>query len=394
MNKRERHILITTCYGHFMSHYNMLVFPAVALPLTLRLQMNLADVLAISFWMYLLFGLSALPWGLVADRWGAPFLIPIYYFGAGLSGFAAAYWLDSSSALAYCLASIGLFSGIYHPAGLGLISKEIERVSVGMGVNGMFGNLGLAAAPFITGIVNWFWGPRATYLTLGGLNLFGIVLLIIYPLELPKSHSSGKVQDNNGNLGAFMILLMAMMLGGVAYRGATVITPAYFELKGEGIYRGLLSLLGEGMSTNLVATSITSIIFIVGMIGQYIGGRVADRFHLQRSYLVFHAFTVPVAFFIAFATDWSLILLAMIYFFFLLGMQPIENTLVGRFTPAKFRHSAFGMKFILTFGVGALAVKIVEGMERGYGIETVFPTLGAVSIGLILFILVLIKKTD
>jgi len=68
MNPRDRRILVITCFGHFMSHYNMLVFPAVVLPLAGRLNMDMAQVLGISFWMYLLFGLTALPWGMVADR--------------------------------------------------------------------------------------------------------------------------------------------------------------------------------------------------------------------------------------------------------------------------------------------------------------------------------------
>jgi MFS family permease len=59
--------------------------------------------------------------------------------------------------------AIGFFSGIYHPAWLGLISKEMQRVSVGMGFNGMFGNLGLATAPLLTGFVNWLWGPQAAF---------------------------------------------------------------------------------------------------------------------------------------------------------------------------------------------------------------------------------------
>ena len=51
---------------------------------------------------------------------------------------------------------------------------------------------------------------------------------------------------------------------------------------------------------------------------------------------------------------------------------PIENTLVARFAPKRFHHSAFGAKFVLTFGVGALAVKGVAAIETGYDIETVF----------------------
>ena len=143
LQSHERRILINTCYGHLMSHLNMLVFPAVVLPLTAIFEMDMAGVLAMSFWMYLLFGLTALPWGLAADRWGAGPLMKIFYAGAGLAGISAAVFLGKPSIFVLALAFLGLFSGIYHPTGLGLISKQMTRVGLGMGTNGMFGNLGL-----------------------------------------------------------------------------------------------------------------------------------------------------------------------------------------------------------------------------------------------------------
>ncbi|MDM8523170.1 MFS transporter [Desulfococcaceae bacterium HSG8] len=391
MEDKDRRILTVTCFGHFMSHFNMLVFPAVLLPLSGRLNMEMADVLGISFWMYLLFGLTALPWGLAADRWGAPPLLLIFFIGAGLSGLTAAFCIDSPVWLAVSLASIGLFSGIYHPAGLGWISKEIRRVSLGMAYNGMFGNLGLAMAPLLAGLVNWVWGPRAVYLFLGGLNLVGVALMIFSP----KSEAGQSVKTGAGDEGAslrsFLILLLCMMLGGIAYRGATVILPAYFELKNQGIFQWISSLTGGNFSQNVVATSATAFIYLVGMVGQYTGGRTAERFELRRSYLVFHCITIPAAFLMSMTTDLPLVGLGMIYFFFLLGMQPIENTLVAKFAPKKFHSSAYGTKFILTFGVGSLAVKMMEVIQTNFGIEAAFPALALVSLALVGGIVVLIR---
>jgi len=377
-----------------MSHFNMLVFPAVVLPLAGRLNMDIAQVLGISFWMYLLFGLTALPWGMAADRWGAkPFML-LFYLGAGISGFFAAFWIDAPAGLADCPAAIGLFSGIYHPTGLGLISKELERVSLGLGYNGMFGNLGLATAPILTGIVNWLWGPQAVYLVLGGLNLVGLALMIAFPLTQSRRAKGATSGEGNGLLGAFLILLVAMMLGGIAYRGSTVILPAYFEIKNQGIFQALSTFVGFELSSNLVATAVTSLVFLVGTVGQYTGGRVAERFEPRFCYLVFHAVTVPAVFLLAIVCDLPLVVLALVYFFFLLGMQPIENTLVARFTPKRFHHSAFGTKFVLTFGVGALAVKMVGAIKMTWGIEAVFPALGMVSLILVGVIVLLIRKTS
>ena len=393
MDSRESRILIATCYGHFMSHFNMLVFPAVVLPLAGRLKMDMAYILDLSFWMYCLFGITALPWGMIADRWGSRSLFLIYYIGAGCSGLAAAVWIDQPSKFSIALAMIGLFSGIYHPIGLGMISKEIKRVSLGMAYNGMFGNLGLATAPLLTGVVNWLWGPSAAYLCLGVLNLLGVGLIVVLPrMEVHRSESKS-TGDGNGLLVAFLILLVAMMLGGVVYRGATVILPAYFELKNQAIFQWLNSVAGSGLSENLVATTSVSFIYIVGMLGQYTGGRTAERFDLRICYLIFHAITIPAAFLMALAVDLPLIFLALIYFFFLLGMQPIENTLVAKFTPKKFHHSAFGSKFVLTFGVGALSVKMIKAIETAYSIEAVFYALGLTSIILVGVIVILIYKT-
>lgn len=393
MDSRERRILIATCYGHFMSHFNMLVFPAVVLPLAGRLNMDMAYILNLSFWMYCLFGVTALPWGIIADRWGAKPLFFIYYLGAGLSGLAASLLIDNPEGFSIALAGIGFFSGIYHPVGLGMISKEIKRISLGMGYNGMFGNLGLATAPLLTGLVNWLWGPQAAYIALGVLNLAGVGLMAALPPMGSHGPEQKSAEDDNGLLGAFLILLVVMMLGGYVYRGATVILPAYFELKNQEIFLWLSSITGIGLSKNLVATAFASFIYVVGMLGQYTGGRAAERFDLRICYLVFHALTIPAVALMAVTTDLPLVALALIYFFFLLGMQPIENTLVAKFTPKKLHHSAYGSKFVLTFGVGALAVKMIKAIEMSFGIETVFYALAMTSVVLVGVIVLLIRKT-
>jgi hypothetical protein len=88
----------------------------------------------------------------------------------------------------------------------------------------------------------------------------------------------------------------------------------------------------------------------------------------------------------ALTRDLLLVGLAVIFFFFLLGMQPIENTLIARFAPKRFHHSAFGAKFVLTFGVGALAVKMVAAIESTYDIETIFYLLALLAAVALVFI--------
>jgi len=255
--------------------------------------------------------------------------------------------------------------------------------------------LSLASAPLLTGLINWAWGPAGAYFLLGGFHLIGAAMAVLIPITL-LSDSTGKVpeKEENGNLSAFLILLVAMMLGGIAYRGATVVMPAYFELKNQGVTHLFSMMMGREIPGNLVATFSTSLIFFIGIMGQYVGGRVGNRFEPRISYLIFHAITVPAAFLMAFFHDIPLLILVFLYTFFLIGMQPIENTLVALFAPRRLHHSAFGTKFVVTFGIGSLSVKMVEFVERHMGIEATFPVLGCVSLFLVGVILYLIYHTS
>ncbi|MEJ2726475.1 MAG: MFS transporter, partial [Deltaproteobacteria bacterium] len=381
------------CFGHFMSHFNMLMFPALVRPLMSLYQLEMSRVLALSFWMYLLFGVTALPWGLVSDTLGAKRLLFVFFAGAGVSGLAAAYYMDSPQAFSLCLASIGLFSGIYHPAGLGLISRGVTRMSMALGYNGMAGNAGLAAAPVLTGILNYFLGSRAAYIFLGGFNLLGALLMLFLTLSEPPRGKKTTFHSPKALAAGFIVLCVCMMLGGIAYRGTTVILPSYFELRTESLFEGVNRLKWLLTSRNVAATALTSLVFLVGIGGQYLGGRIAERFEPRRGYLVFHSLALPFAFFMAFTTDVPLLLVTMGYLLFLLGMQPIENTLVAYLTPDSLRSSAYGTKFILTFGVGAFAIRLVGWIKASWSLPAVFVAMSAISLGIVLFILLLLAVT-
>ena len=74
-------------------------------------------------------------------------------------------------------------------------------------------------------------------------------------------------------------------------------------------------------------------------------------------------------------------------------MQPIENTLVARYTPVKLRHAAYGTKFILTFGVGSLAVRLVGWVKAAWSIQAVFYVMSIVSLCIVITIFTLMLAT-
>jgi MFS family permease len=389
----EKSILSVSCFGHFLCHYNMMAFPVLVLPLTSLMQLELAQVLALSSWMYTLFGLSSLAWGPLADRIGAKPLFIIYFSGAGLCGLGAAWFADSPAMFSLCLSGIGLFSGVHHPVGLGLISKGVKKVSMCMGYHGMAGNLGLAMGPLLTGVINWAAGVAGAYIFLGILNLAGVVLLFIRPLAVEcRDEHLEEVSSRASYWSPFLIILGCMVLGGVAYRASTVIVPALLELRSAGLFSSMG--LDQIFSGTVLASVLTSVMYLLGAAAQYTGGRIGEHYDQRYAYMLFHLSVVPVAIISYWLIDGPLVLIVALFLFLMVGYQPLENALTGALTPARLRYSAYGAKSAATFGVGALAVYFAGAVQEGFGIEAVLPSVGLIGVlaGATVFVLIMVTN--
>jgi len=396
--RNERRVLAATCLAHGMTHLYMLVFPALVTPLRAELGLGLAEALELAFLGYLLYGLGSLPAGLIADRWQARWMLAL---GLGLSGAGAvlAGLSRSPTTLVIALAVLGIGASIYHPTGMALISRAFhERRGRALGLNGVFGNIGLASAPFVTGLLTSFLGWRWAYGSLGAIGLLGGLWIAMLAIDESLVEPAGDGAAGQGSADPrhlktyFMVLCVAMMLAGLAYRAGSVVMPTYFELKASFLVPAANTLVaafgGTGAKT-AAATALTSLVYATGIAGQMLGGRVADARDLRLSYLVFHLVAIPPVIAMVWLTEVPLLLAAMLYILFGLGMQPIENSLIAKLTPPSWRSTAYGLKFVLSFGVGALAVGLVGIIERQAGLSAVFGTIGALEATLVLVALTL-----
>jgi FSR family fosmidomycin resistance protein-like MFS transporter len=55
-----------------------------------------------------------------------------------------------------------------------------------------------------------------------------------------------------------------------------------------------------------------------------------------------------------------------------LGIKPIENSLIAKFTPPQWRSTGYGFAAILVFGIGALAVYLVGWVSAHWSLGTVY----------------------
>ena len=166
-----------------------------------------------------------------------------------------------------------------------------------------------------------------------------------------------------------------MVFSGLMYRGYTIILPTFFESKLVGLGALLSSVLGGARTApeadTLMATLITCGVYLIGMVGQLIGGRAADRRDLRWAYLTFFVCALPFLVSLRFVEGPLLIPLAGFFVLFSLGMQPVENSLVAMLTPPQWRSVSYGVKFTLVFGAGSLAVYFVSFAKGNYGLDGV-----------------------
>jgi len=370
----ERNVLILTGVAHTATHYAELIYPTLAVALTLESAIPLEEVLAWSFPGYLLFGFGALPGGLLADRFGQRRLVQLSLAGVGVSLILAGFSTPGPQ-LTACLALLGLAASLYHPAGMGLISQAVAARGRGLGINGIFGSVGIAVTPIITALLTTGVGWRGAFQLSGG----ALLALALWSTRLPidEKGSTTRAPAQVGTAAgvaaigpSFALLCLAAMLAGISYRGNTLALPHYFAER--------VSLVGYGAATSFA--------FVIGIVGQYCGGLVADRHDLRWSYFMFHLASLPMLLLIAITHDLPLLVLAGTFTFFSLGMQPIENSLFASLTPERWRSTGYGLKFICTFGVGSVAVWLVTGIQPVYGLSRVFVALAAVVVLLLVAI--------
>jgi MFS family permease len=387
----EHRILLITCPAHFFTHFFTLAFPAITIPLTTAFAMPLEQVVKLSFMMYLLYGLMALPAGLLADRSRAkPLLVfGIFLMGAGLIVAGA---VPDPNVMSVALSAVGIGASIYHPAGLALISRTVRQRGVALGVNGVFGNLGIALAPLATGFFSWTFGWQAALIIMGsiGVATAGFLQLLhvdeaIRPVAARQSHAGRDMARY------FFILCVALVLGGIAYRGNMLLLPAYMEHRTTFLATFIDRLpLPQGHSTaTFAATVLSSVVLFAGLFGQVWGGRLADRLELRRAYLAFQAISLPFILAMAFTGEVWLVACAAGYELFALGVQPIENSLIAAMTPERWRSTSYAVKFVLNFGVGASAVHLIGPVKEAYSLEGVYVFLAGVVFLLVLSVVAL-----
>jgi FSR family fosmidomycin resistance protein-like MFS transporter len=277
------------------------------------------------------------------------------FVGLGLAGIACAF-LDTPMALLLGLTAIGLFSAIYHPVGIPWLVKSADKPGRALGINGVFGSVGIALAGVTAGALIDLSGWRAAFFVPGIVSLAtGLALFVCLRLGLVEEGAARRAPppaSRSDMIRVFSILLMTMLAIGIIFQACQAAMPKVFDLR-------LRDLVGEG---TFGIGALVAMVYLVGGVMQLAGGYLADRYALKPIYLISLLFQVPVLLGIGLLSGLPLVVLAAMTVLLSAGALPAENLLLNRYSPDKHRSLAFGVKYVIAFGSAPLALQLVSKM--------------------------------
>src|SRR6266700_4094356 len=216
--------------GHALDHLLMLVFPTVVLAMGEELGGGYAEFLPLLLGGFIAFGACSVPAGWLADRWSRQRMMGVFFFGIGAAGILTGF-ATGPVQIALGLTLIGVFAAIYHPVGIAMLVAGRDDVGRVLGVNGVFGNVGVAFSALIAGALADTAGWRAAFIVPGAIAL--AVAFAFFARESPgrtPTRKTGPYRIPRADLArVFAVLTVATACGGVIFNATTISMPKVFE---------------------------------------------------------------------------------------------------------------------------------------------------------------------
>lgn len=346
--------------GHFCDHLFLPIFPVVVLALEKQWGQPFETLIWPLTVGLIGFAGATIPAGWLGDRWSRDGMLAIFFLGIGGSAVLTGF-MNGPIGLAIGLGLIGVFAAIYHPVGLAMVVSGTDQVGKVLGVNGVWGNMGVAAAALIAGLLTERFGWRAAFIVPG---CFAIVIGLAYLAYLRRAGTLDLVRTSPGAAGAaapdrrlqirvILLTLAVAASGGLIFGSMTVVLP-------KALSEGMPWLAG---GTELVGRWAAAI-FAIASFAQLVAGPMADRYPARTLIFTVGVGQAVCLLLLASGTAGMLLPLAALgVMLFAFGQIPINDALIARHTDENWRARVYAFKYVLTFGVAIVQVPLIAWLR-------------------------------
>ena len=344
--------------GHFLDHFMMLIFAKAAFDAGRHFGLSYDEIIIYGTLGLFLFGAAAPLAGRLADKYSRSLIIIIYPFGVSLGAFLC-FLSSSPIMLGFSIGVIGFFAAIFHPVGIAMLIRDSNKVGIRLGVNGVWGNMGVAAAPVLTGFIilnsNWqlsFLVPSIICLIFGIAQLRGFKEIDIKEEKTKQKISNGLVE---GWKIVLLSLTMTTLAGGFIFGSLTFLIPRIFEVNLSGI------------SVDIAITGLLAgIVYAIASLSQVGVGYLIDRYSPK----IILGFVGIGQFLLIYLSslyiDYALFFVMLMAMFFVFGQVPITDAILVRYVDDQWRARILSVKFLINLCAGASVLPLVS-LFLGYG---------------------------
>jgi MFS family permease len=360
--------------GHVLVHLAMLIFPTAVLALEPAWHIPYGQLLSLSLGGLVAYGAGSLPAGWLGDRWSRHRMMTIFFFGLGLALIATGL-VQGPVGMAIGLTLIGLFASIYHPVGIAMLVENRGKVGRALGVNGVFGNAGIAGAALITGALAQAIGWRAAFVLPGALSILAGIAFLLWvrptPARAVERPRAAPVPARALMWRIGFVLLLSTVCDSIVFNATTIAMPKVFAEH----------LAGWTHST-LEVGALLSFVYLVAAMAQLLVGHLIDRVSLRGIFVPIAALQVPFLIAASRAEGQIIIPVALALMFLMFGLIPIGDAMVARHVEESWRSRVYAVSYVTSFGAGPLAIPLIAAfhVESG-GFSGLFLALAAISIG-------------
>lgn len=346
--------------AHAIDHLVLLIFATAVGAIAVEFGFaRWEDLMPYTTGAFVLFGLGSVPAGRLGDHWGRRAMMLVFGFGIGVSCLIAAA-SQSAWQLAAALTLLGAFASIYHPVGIPMLLQHTTRPGAVIGVNGLVGNLGIAAAAVLTGFLVKYFGWRTAFVVPGLASIaFAVWFWRVVPREdSPPAKRAAKQSDlpKRELVRAVLVLTVTSTCGSLAFNFTT---------------NGNSELMADRMravtADPALIGALLGVVYVIASFAQIIVGRAIDRYPLKRLFLLIVLMQVPLFLLAMYAQGWAFYAVAIAFMAFVFGAIPFTDAVIVRYVDDRMRSRVAGTRLAIAFGVSSLAVWLLGPLVKANG---------------------------
>lgn len=376
--------------GHLLDHFMMLIFAKAAFDAGREFGLNYEEIIVYGTLGVILFGAAAPLAGWLADKYSRAILITVYPFGLGIGAIMASL-SQSTEMLGISLGVMGFFAAIYHPVGIAMLTKRPGKVGLRVGINGVWGNMGVAAAPILTGFLiayaDWRLGFIIPAILCFCFGLFQLFAFVEDESAINKTNKSNIKALSFSSFGeGWKMVLFALSIttlsGGFIFGALTFLIPRLFEVN-------MVQISSDVAITGVLA----GLVYGVASFSQIGTGWLVDKVPAK---YVLSAMGLGQLIFIYIASqslDYSLLFMMLAAMIFVFGQVPITDVVLVKYIKDSWRGRVLSIKFMINLSAGASVLPITSLLlKNGYNFSFVLQCLAIISIFIIISGLLLPNK--